>query len=242
MNPYQRPRFSSVSWIGKDTFVVNDQCNYIVHLCSSAFSGNFVSLENCIDSTVTSWCIAIRTGSSKVIILDHDLSYKSCLSNVSVIFATSPLSNLLAFTINYVIAVFSQGMTLLKRLEFTDIKGRPLIIKDPRFGCIFSSGKFAVSDFDNDFVFIFDENARLFRKEFCFPGSITTDKDDLIYIADFYEHRIIVTNFEGSLRNAITLLPHVSHPRSISISSDHKLAVAFRNSVALFQLKMENVS
>lgn len=242
VNLYERPRISSISWISNDTFVVVDQCNYVVHLCSLAFSGNFVKLENCTDSTVTSWCIAIRTGSSEVIIFDHDWRYKSCISNVSVLFATSPLSNLLACTTNYAIAVFLPDMKLLKRLEFTDTKGNSLVIKDPRFGCIISSGKFALSDLDNDFVLMFDENAQLFRKEFCFPGPIATDKDDLIYIADFYEHRIIVTNFEGSLRNTINLLPHVSHPRSISISSDNKLAVAFRNSVSLFQLGMKNNS
>nr|XP_034327782.1 E3 ubiquitin-protein ligase TRIM56-like [Crassostrea gigas] len=242
VNLHQTPKISCLSWMTNDSFIAVDQCNSSVNLCFLAFSGNGMVLENCIDSTVTSWCIAVRTGSSEIIVLDHNWSKKNCVSNVSVLFATPPLSNLLACTTNYAISVFSHGMTLLKRLEFTDTKGNPLVLKDPRFGCIFSSGKFAVSDFDNDFVFIFDENARLFRKEFCFPGPIATDKDDLIYIADFYEHRIIVTNFEGSLRNTITLLPHVSHPRSISISSDHKLAVAFRNSVALFQLKIENVS
>lgn len=242
VNLYQTPKISSISWISKDSFITVDQCNSSVNLCSLAFSRNAMVLENCIDSTVTSWCIAIRKGSSEVIVLDHNWSKKSCVANVSVLLATSPLSNLLACTTNYVISVFSNDMTLLKRQGFTDTNGNPLVLKDPRFGCIFSSGKFAVSDFDKDFVFFFDENARLFRKEFCFPGPIAIDKDDQIYIADFYEHRIIVTNFEGSLRNTISLLPHVSHPRSISISSDHKLAVAFRNSVALFQLKIENVS
>lgn len=242
VNSYQTPKISSISWMTKDSFIAVDQCNSSVHLCSLAFSGNFMVLENCIDSTVTSWCIAIRTGSSGVIILDHKWQCKSCIPNVSVLFATCPLSNLLACITNSVISVFVLDMTLLKRLEFTDTKGNPLVIKDPRFGCIFSSGKFAVSDFDKDFVFMFDENARLFRKEFCFPGPIATDKDDLIYIADFYEHRVIVTNFEGSLRNTISLLPQVSHPRSISISSDNKLAVAFRDSVALFQVRMKKNS
>lgn len=239
VNSYQTPKISSISWMTKDTFVAVDQCDSSVNLCSLAFSRNFMVLENCIDSTVTSWCIAIRTGSSEVIILDHDWKYKSRIFNVSVLFNTSPLSNFLACITNSSLAVVGLGMTLLKRLEFTETEGSPLIIKDLRFGCIFSTGKFAVSDYDKDYVLMLDENARLFRKEFCFPGPIATDKDDLIYIADFYEHRIIVTNFEGSFRNTISLLPHVSYPRSISISSENKLAVSFRNSVALFQLRMK---
>ena len=95
-----------------------------------------------------------------------------------------------------------------------------------------------MSDFENEFVYFFDENAVLFRKEFfCSPGSIVVDTDNSIYIADFFAHSVIVTNFEGSFREMINLKPHVIHPRSISISPDYKLAVAFENNVYLFQLK-----
>ena len=122
-------------------------------------------------------------------------------------------------------------------MNLTDKEGKHVCMDNPRFGCVLTSGKFAVSDWEKDFVYFFDENAVLFRKEFCFPGSIAVDREDIIYIADFFEHCIIATNFEGSFRKRIDLAPHVFHPRSISISPDNRLAVAFENNIALFQMK-----
>ncbi|XP_034327786.1 E3 ubiquitin-protein ligase TRIM56-like [Magallana gigas] len=241
-NICQRPKISSVSWKDNDSFIVVDQCNNTLHSCSMEFSGKSVELDNCVDSTVTSWCIAIRKGSAEVVVLSLKFKHKHCIPNVSVMFANSTQSINLACMSKSIISIYSGDIGNVRRMTCTDNQGETIQFRQARFGCILSTGEFALSDINKDFVYMFDKNARLFRKEFCFPGSITPDKDDLIYIADFYEHRVIVTNFEGSLRNTISLLPHVSHPRSISISSDHKLAVAFENSVSLFQLDVRQFS
>lgn len=198
------------------------------------FFGNGMVLENCINLIVISWCIVIRIGFLEIIVLDYNWSKKNCVFNVFVLFVILLFLNFFVCIINYVILVFLYGMIFLKRLEFIDIKGNFLVLKDLWFGCIFFFGKFVVLDFDNDFVFIFDENVWLFCKEFCFFGLIVIDKDDLIYIVDFYEYCIIVINFEGFFRNIINLLFYVFYLRSIFISFDYKFVVVFRNSVVLF--------
>ena len=194
-------------------------------------------VDNCIDCTVTSWCFAIRTGSSKVLVYDRNsITSLFHLSDVSVVAAVSPLSPILACISTSTISLKTNRKAQLHVMNLTNKKGKQLCMGNPRFGCILSSGKFAVSDWEKDFVYFFDENAVLFRKEFCSPGSIAVDKEDLIYIADFFEHCIIATNFERTFRKRIDLVPHVFHPRSISISPDNKLAVTFENNVALFQM------
>ena len=236
---YQRPKISCVSWSTDDSFLAIDQSNNKVHFFTLTTPGNPMTLENPVDCTVSSWCFAIRTGSSEIFVFERNsLSFLFRLSNFSVVTAASPLSPLLACISKCTISIKSSKNGSFKCLKFRSKDGLPFSLGYPRYGCVLTSGKFVVSDFQNEFVYFFDENAVLFRKEFfCSPGSIVVDTDNSIYIADFFAHSVIVTNFEGSFREMINLKPHVIHPRSISISPDYKLAVAFENNVYLFQLK-----
>ena len=236
-NINHRPKISCISWLKKKSFLAIDQSNSSVHFCSLASPGNPMMVENCVDCTVTSWCFAIRTGSSNVLVYElNSSSFLYQLSSVSVVAAVSPLSPILACISKSMISLKTKKKAQLHVMTLTYKEGKHLSMGNPRFGCILTSGKFAVSDWEKDFVYFFDENSVLFRKEFCSPGSISVDKEDLIYIADFFEHCIIATNFEGSFRKRIELIPYVFHPRSISISPDNELAVAFENCVALFQM------
>ena len=146
-------------------------------------------VENCIDCTVTSWCFAIRSGSLRVFVYDrHSSTLLLHLSDVSIVTAVSPLSPILACISKSTIYLQTKKRAQLHGINLTDKEGKHVCMDNPRFGCILSSGKFAVSDCDKDFVYFFDENAVLFRKEFCSPGSIAVDREDIIYIADFFEH------------------------------------------------------
>ena len=239
---FQRPKISSVSWVNEDSFIATDQCNNNVHLCSLTSPGKVMMLQNCIDSVVTSWCYAVRTGSREVVVFDWNSSFLFNLSNVSIVAAASPISPFFACISKSSVSIKTSRDMPLQCMAFKDSSRSPLCMGNPRFGCLLTSGKLAVSDWDKDFVYFFNENAVLFRKEFCSPGPIANDKDDLIYITDIFEHLIIVTDFQGSFRQTVNLLPHAFHPRSISISPNYKLAVAFENKIALFHLNKNSNS
>ncbi|XP_061189798.1 E3 ubiquitin-protein ligase TRIM56-like [Saccostrea echinata] len=237
-NNYQRPKLTSIAWIDGESFVAVDQHNGTIQSCPlSGGSGIMGLLTNCVAVTVTSWCIAVKTSSSAIELLDHNLSYKYTIGSASVVSACSPRSHFLALISRSRITIVKSESEQIQCIKFTDKCGNSLKLGQPRFACLLSDGKFAISDWEKDFVYLFDETGQVSREEFCYPGAITSDTNDHIYIADFYEHIINVIDFKGSTRRTIHLSPHLSHPRSISINIDNKLAVAFENQVALFQLK-----
>ncbi|XP_062571367.1 E3 ubiquitin-protein ligase TRIM56-like [Saccostrea cucullata] len=234
---YQRAKLTSIAWIDGESFVAVDEHNGTIQSCPlSGRSGMMGLLQNCTAVTVTTWCVAVKTSSSSIELLDHNLCYKSTIGSASVVLACSPRSRILALISRSMITIVKSENDQIS-IRLTDKCGNSLKLGQPRFACLLSDGKFAISDWEKDFVYLFNDTGQVSREEFCYPGSITTDTNDYLYIADFYEHIINVINFEGSSRRTIHLSPHLSHPRSISINIDNKLAVAFENQVALFQLK-----
>ena len=112
---------------------------------------------------------------------------------------------------------FDSNGSLLLELGSTEIGFRK-----PTDVVVFSDGTFFVSDgYTNSRIAVFDPMGRMIHAwgkkgkrplEFQTPHSITTDENDLLYVADRENHRIQILNREGKVESIWT---HVERPLTV---------------------------
>lgn len=136
--------------------------------------------------------------------------------------------------------------TNVKEIDICD-QNAATTLSNPLFGHVLQNGMFVVSDCDKGCVFIIRKSGFIDRRKYCtaddsFPGCITSDSVNNIYVCDYVKSFVVVFDIYGVTLNLINVHEISPNPRSIALYRDDQLLISNTKSIALVDIKSKERS
>lgn len=236
-----QPMYSSVGWITGDSIVVVDQrkekLKVISWECEEIVSS---VIRGC--SLVSSFKngIACQTSNSSMHVLNGSLEITKTISEILILLTSHPKCKKV-FWISRLKKICYLENTNVKEIDICD-QNAATTLSNPLFGHVLQNGMFVVSDCDKGCVFIIRKSGFIDRRKYCtaddsFPGCITSDSVNNIYVCDYVKSFVVVFDIYGVTLNLINVHEISPNPRSIALYRDDQLLISNTKSIALVDIK-----
>ncbi|XP_061181212.1 uncharacterized protein LOC133189836 [Saccostrea echinata] len=230
-----KPVYSSVAWINEDNIAVVDKENEKIKLFNlSKRTIKSIGMERALAVSVYKHGLACRSVDLHVKVFHKTLKEFKKKHGVFTL-AVSTLQNpaLIWMTKH---DIFTDKDGTVSRVSFLDGEMSPTSLGNPRFACYLPNDLYFVSDSGNDCVYLIKSSGKIIRKIDHHPGSIAYDKNQNVFITDFYNGSISIFDPSGSYLSEIKIGKWKKSPRSISIL-ENKLLIANEHQILLFELE-----
>lgn len=234
--------YSSVAWVDRDKIAIVDQRKQMLTLISKKESEvKSIVLPHCIEVSSFKEGMVCKTTQNNLHVLSSSLDILKTYSGVLTMFTSHATSSTLCWMINkdFICVLENQEV---KQIQLWDFKKGQLLRK-PKFGHVLLNGRFVISDWGMNCVFIFSKLGQLDRRKCCTsdgspPGAMSSDSSNNIYVCDEVKSVILVFNHSGKTLRSINICSILQNPRSIALKGDgsSQAVIANEKSVVLFEL------
>lgn len=233
--------YSSVAWVDGDKIAIVDQRKQTLNIISKKYSEvKSVVLSNCTEISSFKEGMVCRTTQNNLHILSSSLTILKTFPGILTMFTSNATLSEPCWMINNdFICVFEKQE--VKKIRVWDFNNGPLLRK-PKFGHVLSNGRFAISDWKMNCVFIVSKSGQVDRRKYCTcdgssPGAISSDSSNNIY-ACVEMQNIVVFDLSGKTLRSINIGSIVQNPRSISVKGDDSSQALIANgkSVVIIEL------
>lgn len=234
--------FSSVAWVDGDRIAIVDQKKETLNIISKIYSEvKSVVISNCTEISSLKEGMVCRTTQNNLHILSSSLTILKTFPQALTMLTSNATSSKPCWMINndFICVLEKQEVKQIRVWDFND---GPLLRK-PKFGHVLSNGKFAISDWKMNCVFIISRSGQVDRRKYCTydgspPGAISSDSSNNIYACVEMKNIVVVFDLSGKTLRSINIGSIVQNPRSLSVNGDNnsQMLIANRKSVVIIEL------
>lgn len=231
-----------MAWVDRDKIAIVDQRKQMLTLISKKESEvKSIVLPHCIEVSSFKEGMVCKTTQNNLHVLSSSLDILKTYSGVLTMFTSHATSSTLCWMINkdFICVLENQEV---KQIQLWDFKKGQLLRK-PKFGHVLLNGRFVISDWEMNCVFIFSKLGQLDRRKCCTsdgspPGAMSSDSSNNIYVCDEVKSVILVFNHSGKTLRSINICSILQNPRSIALKGDgsSQAVIANEKSVVLVEL------
>lgn len=229
-----KPELSCVAWIDSDNIAVVDRGNEKIKLFElNGKSIKSINMPGAITISTSIVAIACRLADMRMKIFR--LPFKEIKTDVSVqcLITASDGSSLMWMTKTNIFCYKDDAMS---QVSIKNKDSSPTTLGTPRYASQLADGSYVVSDKGNDCVYLISNSGKIVKEIDHYPGSITHDNNDSIFISDFEYGTISILDRAGKPISKLKIGVWQNAPRSISIFGD-RLLVATKFKILLYKLK-----
>ena len=236
---HSKPVFSNVAWINKEKIAVVDTENEKIkilnltnRLCTSHKMPGVL--------TVSSYELGIACRSINFCMKVFNITFTEIKSrnvpNVSCVVSSVPNNPILRWMTKW--KIYSYTKRGVSQIPLYNIEKKPFVLGTPKHAFCCLNGSYIVSDKKDDCVYFIGSDGIVTMQIDHYPGSISQNNNEDIFITDYENGTISVFDYTGKWHSELKIGTWRSSPRSIAIHDD-KLLVATKYKILLFQLKQK---
>lgn len=236
---HSKPVFSNVAWIDKEKIAVVDKENEKIkilnltnRLCTSHKMPGVL--------TVSSYELGIACRSINFFMKVFNITFTEIKSrnvpNVSCVVSSVPNNPILRWMTKW--KIYSYTKRGVSQIPLYNMEKKPLVLGTPTHAFCCLNGSYIVSDKKDYCVYFIGSDGIVTMQIDHYPGSISQNNNEDIFITDYENGTISVFDYTGKWHSELKIGTWRSSPRSIAIHDD-KLLVATKYKILLFQLKQK---
>lgn len=228
-----KPELSCVAWIDRENIAVIDKGNKKIKLFElNGRSIKSIYMPGAIRISTSTLALACQLTDLRVKIFTLPFKEIKTDFGVQCLITASDGSYLMWMTKKNILWYKDGAMS---QVSIKNKDSNPTTLGAPRYAIQLSDGTYVVSDKGDDCVYFISKSGIIIMEIDHYPGSITHDNNNGIFISDFEKGTISIFDQSGKYMSNLKIGVWQKSPRSLSILDD-RLLVATQCKILLYKL------
>lgn len=228
-----KPELSCVAWIDRENIAVVDKGNRKIKLFElNGRSIKSIYMPGAIRISTSTLALACQLTDLRVKIFTLPFKEIKTDFGVQCLITASDGSYLMWMTKKNILWYKDGAMS---QVSIKNKDSNPTTLGAPRYAIQLSDGTYVVSDKGDDCVYFISKSGIIIMEIDHYPGSITHDNNNGIFISDFEKGTISIFDQSGKYMSNLKIGVWQKSPRSLSILDD-RLLVATQCKILLYKL------
>lgn len=228
-----KPELSCVAWIDRENIAVVDKGNRKIKLFElNGRSIKSIYMPGAIRISTSTLALACQLTDLRVKIFTLPFKEIKTDFGVQCLITASDGSYLMWMTKKNILWYKDGAMS---QVSIKNKDSNPTTLGAPRYAIQLSDGTYVVSDKGDDCVYFISKSGIIIMEIDHYPGSITHDNNNGIFISDFEKGTISIFDQSGKYMSNLKIGVWQKLPRSLSILDD-RLLVATQCKILLYKL------